>query len=140
MAEPLRTRLRIPLLALAVTSAVYLPVLAYEFVSDDTQQIVWSQRYFTWRALPHYFTTDVWGHLTVIHTNYYRPIFLVWLMLNYKLLGLETALWHLSAIAAHLGATLMFYFVVRRLVGDRMVAGTAALLFGVHPVHVEAVA
>ena len=67
MAEPLLARLRIPVVALVITAAVYLP--AFEFVCDDTQQIVWSQPYFTWRALPHYITT---------------------LMLNYKLFGVGT--------------------------------------------------
>ena len=65
---------------------------------------------------------------------------MAWLMLNYKLFGVETPLWHLSAIGAHLAATLLFYFLARRLLGDPMLAGAAALLFGVHPVHVEAVA
>ena len=62
MAEPLLARSRIPVVALVITAAVYLPVAAFEFVCDDTRQIVWSQPYFTWRALPHYFTTELWSH------------------------------------------------------------------------------
>src|SRR3954466_14597713 len=140
MSEPLRSRLLIPSVALPITAAVYLPAAAYEFVSDDIQQIVWSQPFFRWGLLPHYFTTDVWSHLTAFHTNYYRPVFMAWLLLNFKLFGLQTGLWHLSAIAAHLAATLLFYFVARKLLRDSMLAGAAALLFGIHPVHVEAVA
>src|SRR5579872_35755 len=130
----------IPAAVLALTAAVYLPSLTFGFVCDDRQQIVWSQPNFTWRAVPSYFTTDVWSYTSRERTNYYRPIFLLWLMINSKLIGLDTALWHLSAILLHLAATLLFYFLARRLVGDPLPAGVAALVFGAHPVHVEAVA
>src|SRR3977135_1200121 len=131
------TRQWIPFAVLAVTAAVYLPALTFAFVRDNTQQIVWGQPNFTWRAVPTYFTKDVWSYTARERTNYYRPVFLMWLMINSKLIGLNTALWHLGAILAHLAATLLFYFLARRLVGDPLVAAVAALLFGVHPAHVE---
>jgi Gpi18-like mannosyltransferase len=59
---------------------------------------------------------------------------------NYTLVGLNTVLWHLSAILMHLAATLLFYLLVRKLSGEPLVAGMAALLFGIHPAHAEAVA
>src|SRR6185437_7289710 len=90
--------------------------------------------------LPGYFTTDVWSYIIVNKSNYYRPIFLVWMMLNSKFFGLDTGLWHASAIALHLLAVALFYFLARKLSGSTIAAGIAALLFGVHPVHVEAVA
>ena len=129
----------IPWAVLAITAAVYLPSLTFGFVCDDTQQIVWSQPNFTFRAVPSYFTSDVWSYSSRDRTNYYRPVFLIWLMLNSKFVGLNTVLWHLSAILAHLAATLLFYFLARRLIADPLLAGVAALLFGVHPAHVEAV-
>src|SRR6266542_1146612 len=93
-----------------------------------------------WHSLPGYFKTDIWSPIGFMRTNYYRPVFLTWLMLNYQLFGVNAMLWHASAIVCHLAATLLFYFLARRLVGDPRLAGFAALLFGVHPVHVETVA
>ena len=55
MALPAGARLWIPLVVLAGTAAVYAPVVGYEFVCDDHQQVVLSQPYFAWRLVPHYF-------------------------------------------------------------------------------------
>jgi protein O-mannosyl-transferase len=130
----------VPAVVLLVTAAVYLPALGFGFVLDDWTQIVLSHARFTWHSIPGYFTTDVWSYILQFKSNYYRPVFMLWLMLNYQLFGLETVPWHASMIVAHMAVTLMVYFLAQRLTGNRMVAGTAGLLFGVHPVHVEAVA
>ena len=140
MAEPLWTRLRIPLLVLVMAAAVYGPTLRYEFVFDDTPQIVQSQPNLTWARLPGYFKTHVWQYISPYPTNYYRPLFMVWLMLNSQALGVDPMLWHLSAVLHHLLATLLFYFLARRLLESDLLAGMAALVFAVHPAHVEAVA
>ena len=72
--------------------------------------------------------------------NYYRPVFLLWLLINRTLFGLSPFLWHFAVIAVHLLVTLLVYILARRLVKDELTAGMAALIFGLHPVHIEAVA
>lgn len=136
----MNTRSLAPTAVLVLTAAVYLPALSFGFVCDDSQQIVDSQPRYVWSALPSFFTTDVWHYTDFIDSNYYRPGFLLWLFLNSQLFGLNTVLWHAAAIALHLAATLLFYFLARRLVDHPLIAGAAALLFGVHPAHIEAVA
>ncbi len=136
----LRLKLLVPAVVLAITAAVYLPTLAFGFVCDDAEQIVTAQPHYTWSALPSYFTTDVWSYTAFVKSNYYRPGFLVWLLLDSRLFGLDTVLWHASVLALHLAATLLFYLLARRISADVAVAGAAALLFGLHPSHVEAVA
>jgi protein O-mannosyl-transferase len=135
-----QARLLVPAIVLLATLAVFLPALRFGFVCDDSQQIVLNQARFTWHSIPSYFTTDVWSYVFLFKTNYYRPVFMLWLMLNYQLFGLDTGFWHASVIVAHLAATLLVYALALRLTGKRTIAGAAALLFGVHPVHVEAVA
>jgi tetratricopeptide (TPR) repeat protein len=130
----------IPLIVLVLTAAVYVHTCGFEFVYDDNTQIVQGKARFHLSAIPNYFRADVWGPLTFVRTNYYRPIFLIWLMLNYQLWGLSPELWHASVIGLHLLTTLLLYFLAARVSGDRAVSGLAALLFGVHPVHAEAVA
>ena len=135
-----RLRTIAPLVALLATAAVYAPVLWFGFVCDDSGQIVESQSRYTWSAVPSYFGSDVWTFIAGAKTNYYRPVFLLWLMLNSKMFGLNTALLHAAAVGLHLGATLLLYFLALRLTRRADVSGAAALLFGVHPVHIEAVA
>lgn len=135
-----RLRVVVPAAILAITAAIFLPALSFGFVCDDGDQIVSMQPRYVWSALPSYFTSDVWSYSFFVKTNYYRPGFLTWLLLNSRLFGLNTMLWHAAAIALHLTATLLLYFLARRITGDFAVAGAAALLFGVHPAHVEAVA
>jgi tetratricopeptide (TPR) repeat protein len=130
----------IPALVILFTVAVYLPALENQFVVDDSDQIYYNQSRLNLQSIPQYFASDVWSYLTAQHSNYYRPFFLVWLMINYQLLGLSPVLWHASAILVHVAATLLVYLLARRLLDDRMLAGLAALLFGVHPAHVESVA
>lgn len=142
MNQRVMVRLLIPF-ALAIVSAfVYLPTLDFGFVLDDHEQIELSQAQLTWRHLPNYFSNDVWGYLQpdTVKGNYYRPIFMTWLMLNYELFGADPVLWHFSTVITHVIATLLVYFIARRLTGDAMIGGISALVFGVHPVHAEGVA
>jgi hypothetical protein len=135
-----KLRTIVPVAVLLLTASVYAPVLGFGFVCDDSGQIVESQSRYTWSAVPSYFGSDVWTFIAAEKTNYYRPVFLLWLMLNSKLFGLNMALLHAAAVALHLGATLLLYFVALRLTRSAAVSGGAALLFGVHPVHIESVA
>lgn len=125
---------------IAATAAVYAETASYGFVYDDPRQIEMSRSRFTWSQAPGYFTTDVWDYVNRQTGNYYRPVFLLWLLVNYQLFGLSQPLWHLSTIAMHLAATILLFFLARRLTSDDVTAGIAALLFGLHPAHVEGVA
>ena len=70
----------------------------------------------------------------------YLPLHLVSYMVDYSLWGLNPFGFHLqSVILAALNAVLAFY-VVRRLIGSFALGVVAALLYAVHPSHVEAVA
>ncbi len=125
---------------IAATAGVYAQTAAYGFVYDDARQIEMSASRFTWSQAPGYFTTDVWDYVNRKAGNYYRPVFLLWLLVNYQLFGLSHPFWHLSTVAAHLIATALLFFLARKLTGDDFAAGITALLFGLHPAHVEAVA
>ena len=124
---------------LLVTGAVYLPACGYQFVYDDHGQILDNQYALTWSWLPHYFTSHVWSSKQLAAPVYYRPLFLVWLLLNYQLFGVNPAWWHLTTVLAHVLATFLVYRLAVKLFDDPWPAGIAALLFGLHPVHIESV-
>ncbi len=131
------------LLGFALLLAVfcYWPALKYGFVFDDVQQIVENPALRSWNNLPQYFTAHVWaGVFPGTSGNYYRPLFLLWLRLNYVLFKLAPWGWHLTSLLAHLSVVRILFGLVRRWTSDSVVAGWASLLFAVHPIHIEAVA
>jgi protein O-mannosyl-transferase len=126
-------------LVLGSTLLVYLGTLQFEFVYDDLGQIVANPAVQTWKYLPLYFHANVWMQQFAVG-NYYRPIFLLWLLLNHSLFGLHSSLWHLTTVLAHVSVTALVFVLAMRLTSRRRIAVLAALLFGLHPVHLEAVA
>ena len=127
-------------LALLLAVVSYWPVLRYGFVYDDTQQILQNPAVTSWRYLPQYFTANVWaGVYPGVRGYYYRPLFLLWLRLNYSLFGLAPWGWHLTSLLAHLAAIGVFFLVFRQWTNDGVVAGWGAVLFAVHPIHIESV-
>lgn len=69
----------------------------------------------------------------------YRPLPTLTYALTYALVGADPWLYHLTSILLHAAAAVLVFFVLRRIFADRL-AAIAALLFAVHPAHVEAVA
>jgi Flp pilus assembly protein TadD len=139
----LRTDLLWLLPALVLGFLVYANTLDGEFVYDDLRQIVGniliqdgSQ---FWRAM----TSDVWwafngGEQAV--SNYWRPSFVFWMILNFRCFGLQTLGWHLANILLHLAVIALAFALLRRLAVSRPIAGAIALIFAVHPAHSESVA
>ncbi|MFZ0963709.1 MAG: tetratricopeptide repeat protein [Terriglobia bacterium] len=136
-----RARAVRPAAILAATFIAYAATLGLGFVFDDHVLIVTNDSIRSWRYFPSYFTSHIWSfrypHLLA---NYYRPFFLTWLRLNDMLFGLRPWGWHLTSVLAHLAATYLVYRLCLRLTSDAWVAIAAGLIFGLHPVHVEAVA
>jgi tetratricopeptide (TPR) repeat protein len=128
------------LLVLAATYFLYAPAARFPFVYDDVFQIAQNPHLDSWRFLPIYFTQHVWSHVPQIPANFYRPLFLLWLRLNNVLFDREPAGWHSTAILLHLVATGLSYLFARAILKNRAGSLLAALLFGIHPVHTEAVA
>ena len=125
-----------------VTALVFLRCLRNGYVFDDHEMIVvnryigeWS---FLWKAL----VNDSWWFRDPAHlpqSHYYRPLQDIWLGLNYQLFGLNPAGPHALMVGLHLVAVVFSYRIATRLAGDRTAGLVAALLFGLLPVHAEAV-
>lgn len=128
-------------LAIAIlTFAVFSPTLTYGFVYDDHAQIVETKQLNSWRMIPNYFTGHVWKWKSPNDKGvYYRPVFLLWLLLNQTLFGLSAPMWHFSNVLVHILATLLLYALARELTRDTLMAAVTALIFGLHPAHIESV-
>jgi tetratricopeptide (TPR) repeat protein len=128
----------LPLLGV-VTFVLYCGSLGFDFVWDDWPQIVNSPIIRNWSNLQRAFTSDLWYHVAR-HQVYYRPLFVAWSMLNYALFGLRPWGWHLGAVVLHVGAVLSVFWLARRLGLEYWTSALTALIFAVHPVHIEPVA
>ncbi len=141
VAELLARRGVIEILLAASAFLLYCGTLAFQFVYDDRMQVLDNAAIRRWSYVPQFFTGNVWQLIDVhVLANYYRPLFLLWLRLNYALFGLNPVGWHALSIVLHALVTVQVYWLAKRLFGSRSVAATAAMLFCVHPVHTESVA
>ena len=122
-----------------LTFVLYVGTLSFQFVWDDKPQIVNNPLIRTWAAVPRAFVSDLWYHATR-NQLYYRPLFTTWSTLNYSLFGLKPWGWHLGAIVAHILAVFAVFVLARKLGLEYWTAALSALLFAVHPVHIECVA
>jgi Tfp pilus assembly protein PilF len=121
------------LIVIAISALAFIESLRFEFVFDDIGQIVENPSIHSIRSLPEYFTRPV-------AQNFYRPLFMVWLLVNHTLFGVNPFWWHLMSILLHVTAGVLVYRLARRLLASATGAMIAALLFAVHPTKIEAVA
>jgi protein O-mannosyl-transferase len=134
------------LLVAAVTATPYLSTLGYGFVSDDEPQILMNPAVHNWASVPRNFTVPLCGLNGFSRSNqkglatYYRPLFCVWLQANYAIFGTHPARWHAASVGLHIGVTLLLFQLLLWLVKDYRAATAGALIFGVHPAHIESVA
>ena len=120
--------------AVAVAVVVAAPSLLNGFAYDDLPLVVENARVTTLLPPWEYFTQSYWpaGGL-------YRPL-TVWLLaLQWKLGGGAPWIFHATNVVLHALVTGLVYLLARRLMAPAW-AAAAAVLFAVHPVHVEAVA
>ena len=127
------------ILLVAVTLLIHARAIGFGFcVYDDQHQIVHNPS-LTWQAAPGYFVKDVWSFQDPQYRNYYRPLFLVWLLINFKLFALHAAWWHVTSILLHAAVVVLVYLLALRLLQEDWLAALAAWLFAAHPAHVESV-
>jgi len=141
--EALGRYLRRPIWLLSLmgltTFVLYSGALFFEFVWDDESQIVNNPLIRSWSNLPRAFGSDLWYHVAR-HQVYYRPLFVAWSMLNYTLFGLRPWGWHLGAILVHVAAVAAVFWLARKLGVEYWTAALGALIFALHPIHIEPVA
>jgi len=121
---------------------VNLRSLAGGFVHDDNRMIVRNAYIGQWSFLWKSIIYDEFWYLDPAHlpqTSYYRPLQDIWLGLHYQAFGLNPVGWHLTLLALYLLAVWLVYRVGLRLTEDWRAASLGALLFGLLPLHAEAV-
>lgn len=118
--------------------AVYSPSLSFQFVLDD-HRFTSDPRIQEWGHIWDYFSNYVWAQFTGGPPSFYRPVFLLWMRLNFLLSELSPWGWHLLSIAKHVVAGALLGVLVWKLLRDPLAAVMAAALFVLHPAQTESV-
>ena len=83
-------------------------------------------------GLKQIFATPVMGN--------YHPLTILSYAIEYSFVRLEPWLYHLDSVLLHIVVTLLVYFFTKALTKRTVAAAVTAVLFGLHPMHVESVA
>ncbi len=120
---------------LVVAFACYLPILKGEFLlwDDDVHLVENTQvRGLDAEHLKEMFTATING--------VYIPLTTLSFAIEYYFFGYNPFVYHLDNVLGHLVVVMLVFALGARLGLTMLGAGIAALLFGVHPMHVESVA
>jgi protein O-mannosyl-transferase len=123
----------VPLMLILVFIA-FLPTLSAEFVNWDDGDYVLNNPLL--RDI-----SNIWLLLIRPVQGNYHPITMLTLELNYGVSGLNAWSYHLLNVIFHLiGCWLVFYLTMQLSRKNAIISFTTAILFGIHPMHVESVA
>ena len=140
--NPVVRHLLVYLLLVSCCFIPYFNVLHGEFVLDDVAFYVDNAAFAIRHDLAHFFLTGWWENANVqSKAPLYRPLGLVVMWVNQNLFGSNVVAHHLFSIVMHVGATLLLFRLLCILLpGSGVLPSMAgALIFALHPVHVEAV-
>lgn len=128
--------------ACLLTILAYTPVLFDFFTGDDFVHLIWLKD-----AIhnPELIARNFWSNwLEVPTTRFYRPLISVFMVSDYLIWGANGLGFHITNLVFHLISTISIFFIARTLLEtdqrDSCVYGFfAAAVFGLYPLHPEAV-
>lgn len=133
--RPARIDRLLSLMLLCTVVCVYLPAIGFDFVNwDDPWYITGNELIRSWHP------RNLWRISTEVVARNYAPITQFSYLLDHTLWGDWPGGYHLTNFLLHGFNAVLVYALVARLAGSRFVGWGTALLFAVHPVHVESVA
>lgn len=122
--------------------ALFLPVLAGEFVYDDRSLLSLNPNFQEWAVIPKAFTTPYWELVDAsrFSSGFFRPIGATVLAASWQLGGGEPLFFHMVSLFLH-GACAMAVAALGLAIGWRpLLAAGAGVLFAASGVHAEPVA
>jgi len=84
--------------------------------------------------------SDTFDYFTNTTLEIYIPLTITSFAIEHHFFGYNPFVFHLNNLLLHIGVTLLIFSFLKKLGVSNIVAGSATLLFGIHPVHVESVA
>jgi tetratricopeptide (TPR) repeat protein len=148
--KPATSRNWIISIILGITFLAFINTLGNGFAYDDDSQILKNELIRSWSNIPTAMVTEVWFFRVQQNkdpnkdlgptTPYYRPMFIIYLMIGWHLFGTWAPAWHLASILMHMAAVYFAFLILEKITKDWRVSAVATLLFAVHPLRSESVA
>ena len=124
-----------------ITYVVYCGTLSNLFVHDDIPQVLENPFLRNARDWTRIFTGSVWSFRgPAQHDNMYRPLQFAVYWLLYRIKGPNPVVFHLALLLIYAAAVWLVFRLACELLPNSLVAFAAALLWALHPLHVETVA
>ena len=122
-----------------VGMSLYANSISNGFVRDDKLIVRDNPSIRSLGSIPSLFRSNYWSAKGA-NAGAYRPLTMMSYALNHAVGGLDPRGYHLVNVLAHGIVSLLLYALMIALTRSKPAAFVAAVLFAVHPVHVEAVA
>jgi protein O-mannosyl-transferase len=129
-----------PLFAVALTCLCYGYSLNSPMVWDDRDVVTPGDVRLTIRDIPSYFAPRHWLKVRGVEPRPYRPLRDSYLAVMSDLSHGATWPFHAGNLLLQSANVLLVFLLCRRLLRDEIVAGLAAAVFAVHPIHGEVIA
>ena len=126
---------KIIIFILCATALCLVPVLQNEFLAFDDPSYVTDNP-----LIQHLGLGNIKAFFTRQFVSTYQPLVMLSYAIEFKLFGLSGPGFHLFSLLVHLVNVALVFLLAQRLLKDRIAAVVTALLFGIHPLHVESVA
>lgn len=124
------------ILLIIINLIVFSHVATHEFINyDDIEYVTMNDHVkngLTIDGLKWAFTSKIQGH--------YHPLTCISHMLDCQLFGMDSGLHHLSSLSIHILNSILLFIVLNLMSGLPIHSAIIAVLFSVHPIHVESVA
>jgi tetratricopeptide (TPR) repeat protein len=124
------------LLLATVTLAVFWNVQFHDFILYDDLPYVILNRHIQSGLTG---SSILWAMTTMEMSNWH-PLTWLSLMLDYDFFRLNPAGYHWTNLLIHIAGTILLFSVLRRMTKDICKSAVVAVLFAIHPLHVESVA
>jgi tetratricopeptide (TPR) repeat protein len=131
-----RAEIYICVLLIGAVVAVYWPVRGYEFLNYDDDVYVTDN----YRVLSGFSWDGLGWAFSAFHGANWHPLTWLSLMFDAQLFGLNAGGYHWTNVLIHALSTVVLFLVFYRMTGALWRSGIVAVLFGLHPLHVESVA
>ena len=122
----------------AIAAALYGHTLTGYFLGDDFANVT-ASIHLTPANWPALFVTDVSGSVWQYSLRMLRPIATIAMDVQVALFGGDALGYRVTGLVLHIFNTWLVFVIARRLLSRQLAAFGAALLFCVHPAHVEPV-
>ncbi|MDA3897917.1 MAG: hypothetical protein PF482_17430 [Desulfobacteraceae bacterium] len=131
-----RIELGLCLILAVITFSMYVQILDFDFVNYDDNDYVYDnphvQKGVTLHAITWAFTTG--------HASNWHPLTWMSHMLDYQMFGLWPGGQHLTSLLFHIVNSLLLFFLFREMTGNLWQSAFVAVVFALHPLHIQSVA